>query len=164
MNQGDDMKKSNTKIILFFATYILLMVSMIAAVTLIDFEPSKSTVEIPDTTFKQELEKHEKKVEARQVEKKNSRNISNETVLIAVSIGALLDVIIVYIWVKRENRKMDGKERSSKKRWRDSKIFWNIVAMGVIQPKENKYVINWFNMIGVGILLHFFLYFFLIES
>lgn len=162
MIQGDDMKKSNRKIILFFTTYILLMVSMIAAVTLIDFEPSKSTVEIPDTTFKQELEKHEKKVEARQEEKKNSSNITNETVLIAVSIGALLDVIIVYIWVKRENRKMDGKEKSSKKRWRDSKIFWYIFAMGVIQPKENKYVINWFNMIGVGILLHFFLYFFLI--
>jgi hypothetical protein len=158
------MKKSNMKILLFFTTYLLLMVSMIAAVSLIDYKASKSPVEIPDTTFKQELEKHEKKVEARQEEMKNRWNITNEMVLIAVSIGALLDVIIVYIWVKRENRKMDGKEKSSKKRWRDSKIFWNIVAMGVIQPKENKYVINWFNMIGAGILLHFFLYFFLNDS
>jgi hypothetical protein len=158
------MKKSNMKILLFFTTYLLLMVSMIAAVSLIDYKASKSKVEIPDTTFKQELEKHEKKVEARQEEMKNRWNITNEMVLIAVSIGALLDVIIVYIWVKRENRKMDGKEKSSKKRWRDSKIFWNIVAMGVIQPKENKYVINWFNMIGAGILLHFFLYFFLNDS
>lgn len=159
------MKKSNTKIVLFFTTYILLMVSMIVAVSVVDFKPGKSSVELPDTTFKQELEIHEKNVEARQEEKKKNRwNITNETVLIAVSMGAFLDIIIAYIWVRRENRKHDGKERSGKKRWRDSKIFWNIVAMGVIQPKGNKYVINWFNMIGIGFLLHLFLYFFLNES
>ncbi|MFP7300199.1 hypothetical protein [Neobacillus niacini] len=159
------MKKSTNKTVLFFTVYLLLMISMILAVSLADFKPSKSSVEVPDTTFKQELEKHEKKVEARQEESKKKRfNISNETVLIAVSIGAVLDVVIVYIWVKKENRKNSEKERTGKKRWRDSKIFWNIVAMGVIQPKENKYVINWVNMIGAGILVHLFLYFFLQEN
>lgn len=158
------MKKSMNKIVLFFTIYLLLMLSIILAVSLADFTPSKSTIEIPDT-FKQELEKHEKKVQARQEEsKKNRWNLSNETVLIAVSIGAVLDIIIVYIWVRRENRKNDDKERTGKKNWRDSKIFWNIVAMGVIQPKENKYVINWVNMIGVGIVVHCFCIFSLMKN
>jgi hypothetical protein len=83
VNQGDYMKKSNKKIALFFTIYFLLMISVILAVSLVDFTPSKSAVEIPDTTFKQEIEKHEKKVEAKQEEtKKNRWNISNETVLI----------------------------------------------------------------------------------
>ncbi|MEC1525520.1 hypothetical protein P9D43_26325 [Neobacillus niacini] len=159
------MKKANKKMALFFTTYFLLMVSMILAVTLVDFKPSKSSVEMPETTFKQELEKHEKKIAAKQEEKKKNRwTISRETVMIAVSIGAILDIIIAYIWVRRENRKYDGKEMLNKKRWRNSKIFWNIVAMGVIQPKGKKFVINWFNMIGVSILLHLFFYFFLIKK
>ncbi|WP_419887476.1 hypothetical protein ACN6MT_18710 [Neobacillus niacini] len=159
------MKKVNKKMALFFTTYFLLMVSMILAVTLVDFKPSKSSVEMPETTFKQELEKHEKKIAAKQEEKKKNRwTISRETVMIAVSIGAILDIIIAYIWVRRENRKYDGKESPNKKRWRNSKIFWNIVAMGVIQPKGKRFVINWFNMIGVSILIHLFFYFFLIKN
>jgi hypothetical protein len=159
------MKKPNNKIVLFFSAYFLLIISMIIAVTFVDFKPSKLSVEVPDTTFKQELEKHQKKIAAKQEEKRKNRlNITNETVMIAVSIGALLDIIIAYIWVRRENRKYEGKERPNKERWRDSKIFWNIVAMGVIQPKGNKYVINWVNMIGIGILLHLFFYFFLMEN
>ncbi|MBU8855695.1 hypothetical protein BGM24_27640 [Bacillus sp. FJAT-26377] len=131
-------------------------------VVFVDFDKTKSPINYVDssTTFKEELMKHEDKVE----ENKNKEpeqllfNVSDEFAIIAVTTGAILDIVIAILWARKENQKLNGKEISSKKRWRDTKIFWNIVAMGVVQPKNNKYSINWFNMIGVTILLHFLFY------
>lgn len=146
----------------FFTGYVLLMVSLIIMVVFVDFDKTKSPINYVDssTTFKEELMKHEDKVE----ENKNKEpeqllfNVSDEFAIIAVTTGAILDIVIAILWARKENQKLNGKEISSKKRWRDTKIFWNIVAMGVVQPKNNKYSINWFNMIGVTILLHFLFY------
>jgi hypothetical protein len=55
---------------------------------------------------------------------------------------AILDIVIVILWTIKDNQKLEGREITSKRRWRDTKIFWNIVALGVVQPKDNKYSIN----------------------
>ncbi|WP_449619814.1 hypothetical protein [Robertmurraya sp. Marseille-Q9965] len=155
------MGNSTKMTIWFFTGYVLLMVSLISTVALVDFDNTISPIKNIDsnTTFKEELMKHERKVE----EKKNKEpkqlfNISDEFAITAVTGGAVLDIIIVILWARKENQKLVGKEILSKKRWRDTKIFWNIVAMGVVQPKNKKYSINWFNMIGVTILLHILFY------
>ena len=146
----------------FFTGYVLLMVSLISTAVFVDFDKTTLPIKYIDsnTTFKEELMKHERKVE----ETKNKEpkqllfNVSDEFAIIAVTGGAILDIVIVILWARKENQRLEGKEIPSKKRWRDTKIFWNIVAMGVVQPKNNKYSINWFNMIGVTILLHVLFY------
>lgn len=131
------MKRLNTKILLFFTAYFLLIISMIIAVTFVDFKPSKSSLELPDTTFKQELEKHEKKIAAKQEEKRKNRwKITNETVMIAVSIGAFLDIIIAYIWVRRENRKYEGKERPKKNDGVIQRYSGILLPWGLFNPRE----------------------------
>lgn len=146
----------------FFTGYVLLMVSLISTVAFIDFDKTTSPIKIVESnaTYKDELMKNEQKFE--EVENKEPKqllfNVSDEFAIIAVTVGAILDIVIVILWARKENQRLEGKETPSKKRWRDTKIFWNIVAMGVVQPKNNKYSINWFNMIGVTILLHFLFY------
>lgn len=142
----------------FFTGYFLLMISLICIVLFVNSDKTTSPIKNieSNTTFKEELMKHEPKVE----ENKNKEpkqllfNVSQEFVIIAVTVGAILDIIIVIIWARKENQKLERKEIPSKKRWRDTKIFWNIVTFGMIQLKNNKYSINWLNMIGVTILLH----------
>lgn len=53
----------------------------------------------------------------------------------------------------------ENQDVSTKKRWRDSKWFWTIAAMGVIQPSGSRYIINWKNMIASAVLIHVLLYF-----
>lgn len=157
-----NLDKSSKMTIWFFMGYVVLLVSFVSVIALVDFNNVTSPVKQSEsnTTFTEELMKHERKVE----EDKNKEpkellfNVSDEFAIIAVTAGAILDIVIAILWARKENQKSEEKEISSKQRWRDTKIFWNIVAMGVIQPKNNKYSINWFNMIGVTILLHVLFY------
>ncbi|MCM3588888.1 hypothetical protein M3182_25010 [Mesobacillus maritimus] len=157
------MSKSTKLTIWFFVGYVLLIGSLISTVALVDFDKNTSPIKITEsnTTFKQELTAHERKVE----EKKSTEQkkplpftVSDEFVMTAVTLGAILDIVIVVLWARKENKRLAEKELPSKKRWRDTKIFWNIVALGMIQPKNNQYSINWFNLIGVTIFLHLLFY------
>lgn len=158
-----NMSKSTKLTIWFFVGYVLLIGSLISTVALVDFDKNTSPIKITEsnTTFKQELTAHERKVE----EKKSTEQkkplpftVSDEFVMTAVTLGAILDIVIVVLWARKENKRLAEKELPSKKRWRDTKIFWNIVALGMIQPKNNQYSINWFNLIGVTIFLHLLFY------
>ncbi|MEZ0482200.1 hypothetical protein [Planococcus sp. SSTMD024] len=156
------LSKSIKMTVWFFTAYVLLTASLISIVVFIDFDQSASPIKNIDSnsTFKEELMKYERKVEADANKEASppSFRVSDEFAIAAVTGGALLDIIIVVLWARKENQKMEGKDIHSKKRWRDTKLFWNIVAMGVVQPKNNKYAINWFNMIGITILLHVLFY------
>ena len=112
------------------------------------------------TAFKEEWLKHERTVAAPANKEPTQLlfKVSDEFAIMAVTAGAILDIVIVILWARKENQKAERHEILGKKRWRDTKIFWNIVAMGVVQPKNNKYSINWFNLIGVTILLHVLFY------
>lgn len=154
--------QSTKMTIWFFIGYFLLMVSLISSVAFVDLDKTTSPIKNIDSTstFKEELMKHEREVEEKKKKepKQSLFNVSDEFVITAVTAGAILDIVIVVLWVRKGNQKLEGKEIPSKKRWRDTKIFWNIVTMGVVQLKNNKYSINWFNLIGVTILLHVLFY------
>lgn len=146
---------------LFFLFYVLLLTSIITAVVL---NPVKlngiESLEVKDTTFAEELKKYEEKRQQEELlkEKEKGWEVSNEFAVTAITIGSILDVVIVLLWARSENRKREGVPFPDKKRWRDSRMFWNIVAMGVVQPKDNKLKVNWINMIGVFLLIHLFFY------
>ena len=59
-------------------------------------------------------------------------------------------------------KKNEEKARSSrswkhsipvKKRWTDSKWFWHIIALGIVQPKNGRIVVNWRNLLAAFVLL-----------
>lgn len=162
-----DLNKRN-RVGWFFGLYILLFGSLILGVTFLDFskeKPNKQQNQVRDI-FNEELEKQEKKMQAKQerIKERNKFNVSKEFAMLAVSIAAILDIIIVVLWARHQNRKAGNQIQTSRKRWTDSNWFWNIIAMGVIQRKENRYVINWVNTIGVGMLIHFLFYFLYIKN
>lgn len=149
------MRKSTRMIICFFTGYILLMVSLISSVAFIDFNKTTPPIKITEHTIKQEEIKVEEK--ENKEPKQLLFNVSDEFAIIAITVAAIVDIIIVILWARKENQKLEGKA-VPRNRWRDTKLFWNIVAMGVIQPKNKKFSINWINMITVTVLLHVLLY------
>lgn len=160
------MDRSTKTTIWFFTIYVVLMASLISAVVFVDFDQLTSSIKQnseSDWTFQKERVMYERSAgdNRHQESKPLLFNVSDEAAIIAVTAGAILDIVIVILWARRENKKIERNEVPRKKRWRDTKLFWNIVAMGVIQPKDGKYAVNWFNMIGVTILVHVLLYFLL---
>lgn len=155
------MSKSAKMTIGFFTGYVLLMASLISTALFADIDQTTSPIHTTESspTFKEEFMEHERKAE----EKKNQEqeplfHVSDEFAMTAVTAGAIADIVIAILWARKENRRLKGEEIPSKKRWRDTKLFWNIVAMGVIQPKNSQYSINWLNLISVTILLHVLFY------
>ena len=150
------MRKSTRMTIWFFTGYILLMLSLISSVAFIDFNKATSPIKITEHTIKQE------EIKVEEIKNKEPKqllfNVSDEFAIIAITVAAIVDIFIVILWARKENQKLEGKDVPRKKRWRDTKLFWNIVAMGVIQPKNKKFSINWINMITVTVLLHVLLY------
>lgn len=60
--------------------------------------------------------------------------------------ASVSDVAIILIWARHVNRKKEGRE-DTKIGLTDRKWFWNIVALGIVQPKDSKLVLNWRNLI-----------------
>ena len=143
-------KSTGKQAFLFFAIYVLVMVSIILSVIFIDYSPSDEIF----NPYDRELNISEEPKE----ETKPAWTVSNRTAMIAVTIAAILDIVIVILWARRENRRLEQVGPADQKRWRDTKLFWNIVAMGMIRPTSRKYEVNWINVIGVGILLHLLFY------
>lgn len=157
-------KKSNNLTLLFFAGYLLFMCSIIASAMFIDSPKINESItsEKVNPTFKEALETYEKQQEEKRQNKRKWK-VSNEFVMTAVTIGAVLDIIIIIVWAKTQNRKLKESKDLKKGKWLYSKLFWNIVALGVIQPKDNKVVMNWYNAAAVSILIHLFFYFLLMK-
>ncbi|MFD1780716.1 hypothetical protein ACFSFW_18790 [Fredinandcohnia salidurans] len=79
-------------------------------------------------------------------ESKNRWNPSPTFVLVAISIGAIADIVIVILWARHENKKRLIEEKNShlqKKRITDNSIFWWIIGLGIVQKKNEKLVIDW---------------------
>ncbi|MGS2779842.1 hypothetical protein ACVBAX_21095 [Robertmurraya sp. GLU-23] len=61
--------------------------------------------------------KHERKVEEKNKEPKQILfTVSDEFAIIAVSLGAILDIVIVILWARKENPKLEGRDITSKRR------------------------------------------------
>lgn len=149
----------------FVFGYIILMTSIIGAIFFADFNSSISPNLERESTSKRlpvETESAPPSFEEETTFESNDLlfGISNELAVFIISFGAILDVVIVIWWASRENKKTEQQsgELRHKRRWRESKWFWNIVAMGVIQPNDQRYKINWLNLIFVTLLIHTLLY------
>jgi hypothetical protein len=154
------MDHSRKKIIGFFSLYAILMVSLIMSIMLsIDNSKSKSkTIEKTQkisAAFQEEVNKHEVQRKQRIEERKNSNHWqpSKEFAMIAVVSASILDIIIILLWARHENRKREVRKDVDRK-WTDRKWFWNIIAMGIVQPKNNRIVLNWRNLFLFIIIMY----------
>jgi hypothetical protein len=81
-------------------------------------------------------------------------------VLTAISLSSVLDILIIVIWARHENKKRerDGKGSSSRFKWTEKKWFWSIIAFGITQPNNGRLSINWKNLIIFMVLMSIFKY------
>lgn len=154
----------------FVFGYIIVMISIIGAIFFADFNSSISPNLERESISKQlpvETESAPPSFEEETTLESNDLlfGISNELAVFIISFGAILDVVLVIWWASRENKKSEQQSEKlrQKRRWRDSKWFWNIVAMGVIQPNAQRYKINWLNLVFVTVFIHVLLYTFVLE-
>lgn len=113
-----------------------------------------STIEIQES-FKKEMNVYETRKVKREAELSERWRPSDRFVIIALTASSILDIVIVLLWARHENRKREGKPQTVKPRLTDHKWFWNIVTMGIVQPKNNKLVISWRNLVLVIIAMYF---------
>lgn len=144
----------------FFLFYFLLMSSIIFGVISSngpkkELDESKSSIQKFEDTFTTELRVYENKIEKRNATKSDRWRPSDRFVIIALTLSSILDIVIVLVWARYENRKREGQtDARAKPSLTDRKWFWNIVAMGIIQPKNNKLVLDWRNLIFVVIAMY----------
>ncbi|MFD1738013.1 hypothetical protein ACFSCX_15865 [Bacillus salitolerans] len=150
------MKMSNT--VKFFLLYFFLIISLVVSAVLWSKDYSHTPIEQTHTEemkalFSDAMAKYELKQEEKRKENEGKWTVSNEFAVTAVTLGAIFDIVFILLWARYENKKREG-EVQPKKRWTDSKWFWNIVAFGVVQPKNNRLVINWKNFILFVIMMY----------
>jgi hypothetical protein len=150
------------KVIGFFLVYAILMASLILGVTTVKKDKAtKDTLEPPKSevsqTFQMEMKKYEEKKQEKERKNADRWKPSKRFVATAIAIASVLDVVIILIWARFENKKRAGQSTAitAKRRWTDQKWFWNVVALGIVQPKNNKIVVNWLNFIVVIVVLYF---------
>ncbi|MFD2444691.1 hypothetical protein ACFSO7_12015 [Bacillus sp. CGMCC 1.16607] len=136
----------------FFVLYVILIVSLIFFALSYQGNKSESITEVKEkksevsTTFQKELDSYEEKKLEKEKEREGKWRPSKRFMIIAISAASVLDVVIIILWARHENKKRENKP-STKKTWTDKKWFWNIVAFGIVQPKNNRIVMNWKNFI-----------------
>jgi uncharacterized membrane protein len=150
------------KVIGFFLVYFLLLGSLVLGT--MSFEATKHKTENETknnevtTIFKEELAKQEVKTKIKEEEFKQSGRWkpSKQFVMTAIIIASILDIVIILIWAWHENRKKanQNEESTDKKRWAESKWFWYIIGLGIVQPKNNRLSVNWINLAVVIILMY----------
>lgn len=146
------MGTSNKKIALFFLIYVLLFCSLLLAVKSLDVEGIKEESDVREFSneFKNELATYEKKQEVQEQQNLESEGWkpSKQFAMAAVIAGSIADIIIVLLWARHVNMKRKNIEEGiQKQKIINQKWFWNIVSMGIVQPKNGKIRIIWRNMI-----------------
>jgi hypothetical protein len=159
---GDEvMLKTKNLTFIFFLFYLVLMASLIFFAINHNTKDSESTKlttkpqsEVTET-FSKELKAHEEKVKQKEIERANRWKPSKTFVIVAISISSVLDIIIILLWARHENKKREGNPVTPSKRWTNQKWFWNVVALGIVQPKNNKLVISWVNLVVFLVAMYF---------
>jgi hypothetical protein len=136
----------------FFILYLLLMASIVYGVmnsniTTGEKRESSSSSQKVEEFFSEEIKLYEKSKGIREEEESDKWRPSNRFVMIALTLSSILDIIIVLLWARHENMKREEHPEPAKPRLTDQKWFWKIVAMGIVQPKNNKLVMNWRNLV-----------------
>ncbi|OLS36904.1 hypothetical protein [Bacillus sp. MRMR6] len=91
------------------------------------------------------MKKYEEKKVQKELINKDKWKPSNAFIITAISIASVLDVVIILFWAWSSNRKET--ENRGLNKWTEKKWFWNLVAMGIIQPENGRPVLKWKNLI-----------------
>ncbi|MFE7060682.1 hypothetical protein ACFVAD_00855 [Sutcliffiella sp. NPDC057660] len=149
------MEQSNLKLsskhlpLLFFGGYALIILAVIYFASTTNITIEGNTEKFTDT-FQVNIEETKKIQKEKAATRKPLWDIPNHIAATAMILASILDIVIILLWARNENKKREAEEAGIipvKKRWTDSTWFWNIIAMGVVQPKEGRIRIKWRNMI-----------------
>ncbi|MFS0862466.1 hypothetical protein [Fredinandcohnia sp. 179-A 10B2 NHS] len=135
---------------LAYCLFILLAVGIGLYYSTFDVPKNKAIENVKYTqvtqSFQEALKKEQERVEKRKAAEDPDRwKPSPAFVLTAISIGAIADIVIVILWARHENKKRDESNsiHISKKRITDSKLFWWIIGLGIVQKKNDRLIIEW---------------------
>ncbi|URT71810.1 hypothetical protein [Cytobacillus firmus] len=78
---------------------------------------------------------------------------SNTFVITAIAIGSCLDIIVVLLWARHENKKKQQGQFTNPNRLTNKKWFWYLVSMGIVLPKNGKLTFSLKNFILTVIFL-----------
>ncbi|RFB18450.1 hypothetical protein DZB84_05945 [Bacillus sp. HNG] len=145
---------------LAYGLFILLAVGIGLYYSIFDVPSNKIVSDVRQTeatqSFEEALKADKERVEKKTEAQKDNRWKPSPTfVLVAISIGAIADIVIVILWARHENkkRKFEGNETQlRKKRITDYAIFWWIIGLGIVQKKNEKLVIYWRYMVAYIVL------------
>jgi hypothetical protein len=141
-------------VITFFIGFIALMSSLIYFSTTVELgSDERNNSSIVSKTFSEELKIAEEKSIQRKAENEGKWKPSNQFVMTAMIIASILDIVIILLWARHENKKRKGTGEISTHHWTNKKWFWNLVSMGIVGPVNGKIVLNKKNLVIVIILL-----------
>ncbi|MCM3619925.1 hypothetical protein M3936_20335 [Sutcliffiella horikoshii] len=138
----------------FFGGYLFLIVALIFFSSSADLTGGGSTEDLVQS-FEEGMAHTEKKKEEKAI-KEPLWDVPNHIAAPILIMASILDIVIILLWARNENKKWEAQESGIipvKKRWSDSKWFWNIVALGIVQPKSGRIVVNWRNLVAAFVLL-----------
>ncbi|MCA1320446.1 hypothetical protein LC085_11045 [Bacillus tianshenii] len=149
MEQSKRQLSSKHLPIVFFGGYAIIILAVIyfASTANIEIEGNKEKL---TETFQVKIEETKKIQQEKVANSKPLWDIPNHIAATAMILASILDIVIILLWARNENKKREAQEAGVipiKKRWTDSKWFWNIIAMGVVQPKDGRIRIIWRNML-----------------
>ncbi|RBP93087.1 hypothetical protein DFO70_106218 [Cytobacillus firmus] len=72
---------------------------------------------------------------------------SNTFVITAISICSCLDIIVVLLWARHENKKKQQGHFSNPNRLTNKRWFWYLVSMGIVLPRDGKLTFSLKNFI-----------------
>ncbi|WP_449539261.1 hypothetical protein [Ferdinandcohnia sp. Marseille-Q9671] len=147
-----------------YALFILLAIGIGLYYSNFDVPDNKLISDVKKTevtqSFDEALKADRERIERNKASKDpNKWEPSPTFVLVAISIGAIADIVIVILWARHDNRKKQQEEvqgTTLKRRITDSNLFWWIIGLGVVQKKNDRLVIVWKYVVGyivLGLLL-----------
>jgi hypothetical protein len=145
--------RSSKQAFTFFIIYFALLGSLLFAA--VSFKPSfqkEQPAEI-SSAFSKELQIQKHNQEKKAAENEGKWQPSNTFVITAISIGSCLDIIVVILWTRHENKKKQQGQFSNPDRLTNKKWFWYLVSMGIVLPKDGKLIFGLKNFILTVIFL-----------
>lgn len=144
---------SSNQALMFFIIYIALLGSLIFAA--VSFKPTFQQEQPSEisSAFSKELQIQKHNQEKKAAENEGKWQLSNTFVITAISIGSCLDIIVVLLWARHENKKKQQGHFTNPNRLTNKKWFWYLVSMGIVLPKNGKLTFSLKNFILTVIFL-----------
>ncbi|MCM3090566.1 MULTISPECIES: hypothetical protein [unclassified Cytobacillus] len=145
--------RSSKQALLFFFIYSALLGSLIFAAA--TFKPSfqeEQPTEI-SFTFSKELQIQKHNQEKKAAKNEGKWKPTKTFVITAISIASCLDIIIVLLWARHENKQKQQGQLSNPDRLTNKKWFWYLVSMGIVLPRDGRLTFSLRNFILTAALL-----------